>query len=111
MNFSTIFKNFQSLSSGTDAFKQLKHQCEDVLHHSSLSQDAAILFLIYSFAKNYVLLYEDEAVSSEFAYSAKQQLLNYMQILDSALQSKNADLILTAHHQVIHDYVNSTRIF
>lgn len=111
MNFSTIFENFKNLPSGTDAFKQLKNECEYALHIPSTEIDHSALFLIYGFAKNYVLLYEDEAVKSDFAHSVKQQLLTYMQMINDALLSKDSDLILKVQNNIAHHYMNSSRIF
>ena len=111
MNFSTIFGTFKSLSTGTDAFKQLKNECEQALNTSSIRTDQTALFIIYGFAKNYVLLYEDEAVESSFAQTAKQQLLNYMQILNDALQNGHAETILQSQNQVSQHYMQSSRIF
>lgn len=110
MYFSTIFEKFKTLSAGTDAFKQLKNECEQALQTSS-DLDQTALFLIYGFAKNYVLLYEDEAVESDFAQSVKQQLLEYMQLLNDALQQKDLVLILQAQNQVTSQYMKSSRIF
>jgi hypothetical protein len=112
MNFSTIFQNFKSLSTGTDAFKQLKNECEQtLLSPTSNTLDHSSLLLIYGFAKNYVLLYEDEAVTSQFAQSAKQQLIEYMSILDKALQEQNAQAILQALNSISNQYMKSSRIF
>ena len=66
---------------------------------------------IYGFAKNYVLLYEDEAVTSHFAQSAKQQLIDYMMILDEALQEQNAQAILQTLNSISNQYMKSSRIF
>ena len=86
MIFQSILTQFQTLSSGTDAFKQLKQVCEQSIPLATDSSEQTALFLIYGFAKNYVLLYEDQAVTSEFAQAAKQQLLDYMLKLDSAFR-------------------------
>lgn len=111
MNFSTIFENFKILSAGTDAFKQLKNNCESALQKNTISLEHSSLFLIYGFAKNYVLLYEDEAVESEFASSAKEQLLSYMQILNNALQSNQSHIILEVQNKISYQYMQSSRIF
>jgi len=111
MSFSVIFENFKNLSAGTDAFKQLKNECENALQAPNSSINQTALFLIYGFAKNYVLLYEDEAVESDFAQVAKQQLLNYMQTLNDALLNENTELLLLSQNQIIQHYMQSSRIF
>jgi len=111
MIFQSILTQFQTLSSGTDAFKQLKQICEQSIPLATDSSEQTALFLIYGFAKNYVLLYEDQAVTSEFAQAAKQQLLDYMLKLDSAIQTGQKDLILDSLNQVTADYMRSSRVF
>ena len=70
MKFQFIFENFKALPNGTDAFKQLKILCEQEIGNNN-NLDNSALFLIYGFAKNYVLLYEDQEVTPEFAKKAK----------------------------------------
>jgi hypothetical protein len=111
MIFQSILTQFQTLSSGTDAFKQLKQVCEQSIPLATDSSEQTALFLIYGFAKNYVLLYEDQAVTSEFAQAAKQQLLDYMLKLDRAIQTGQKDLILDSLNQVTADYMRSSRVF
>lgn len=67
--------------------------------------------MIYGFAKNYVLLYEDQAVTAEFSTAAKTQLLNYMQQLNDALQTQNKALILDSLNHVTQHYMLSSRVF
>ena len=56
MTFQSIFENFQTLPNGTDAFKQLKNECEHAIKAAEAPLESCSLFLIYGFAKNYVLL-------------------------------------------------------
>lgn len=111
MNFQSIFQDFQSSSNGTDAFKNLKIQCEKAIQDLDNSLQYSALFLIYSFAKNYVLLYEDQAVTSDFALEAKQQLIDYMLKLNDALQSQDAVIILEQLNLVIKNYNASSKLF
>lgn len=67
--------------------------------------------MIYGFAKNYVLLYEDQAITAEFAAKAKNQLLGYMQQLDTAIQTQDRATILNHLDQVTAHYMQSSRIF
>lgn len=111
MNFKAILLNFSQLPSGTDTFKQLKQLCEQQLGQPQPSLEKTALFLISGFAKNYVLLYEDQAIRPEFAQNAKNQLLGYMQRLSDALESADEARILEALNQVSSDYMQSSRVF
>ena len=47
MIFQSILTQFQTLSSGTDAFKKLKQICEQNIPLATDSSEQAALFLIY----------------------------------------------------------------
>ncbi|MGY5394493.1 hypothetical protein [Acinetobacter sp. NigerLNRRAM0016] len=111
MIFQSILTQFQTLPSGTDAFKQLKQRCEQQIPLATEYSEQAALYLIYGFAKNYVLLYEDQAITPEFAQTAKQQLLGYMSQLDGAIQTAQKADILDSLNQVTADYMQSSRVF
>ncbi|MBP2546422.1 hypothetical protein [Acinetobacter guillouiae] len=111
MTFSILLEQFQNLPFGTDAFKQLKINCESQIAHSEADFEKTAIFMIYGFAKNYVLLYEDQAITAEFAAKAKNQLLGYMQQLDTAIQTQDRAIILNHLDQVTAHYMQSSRIF
>lgn len=111
MNFQSIFETFQTLPNGTDAYQQLKHQCEQAIVAADHPLEHNALFLIYGFAKNYVLLYEDQAVTPVFADKVKAQIVAYMYELNEALSTKDASSILTALNNVSKQYIGSSRIF
>lgn len=111
MNFQTILLNFKNQSTGTDAFKDLKNACEQSLKESQNTKEKAAVYLIYGFARSYVLLYEDEAVTTEFSHASKTQLITYMERLNQALLSHEDSAILNALNQVSDDYIKSSRIF
>ena len=111
MTFQFLFEQFQALPSGSDSFKQVKNQCEQHIKTANSALEQSALFLIYGFAKNYVLLYEDQAVTAEFSTAAKTQLLNYMQQLNTALQTQNKALILDSLNHVTQHYMLSSRVF
>lgn len=111
MNFQTILLSFQNQSTGTDAFKELKNACEQSLKESQNTKEKAAVYLIYGFARSYVILYEDEAVTSEFANTSKSTLIDYMECLNEALLSQNDSAILNALNQVSDDYIKSSRVF
>lgn len=58
-----------------------------------------------------MILYEDEAVTSEFANTSKSTLIDYMECLNEALLSQNDSAILNALNQVSDDYIKSSRVF
>ena len=111
MMFQSLFEQFQALPSGTDSFKQLKNHCEQQIKTTDLALEQTALFLIYVFAKNYVLLYEDQAVTADFSNAAKTQLLTYMQQLNAAFETQDKALILDRLNQVTQDYMLSSRVF
>ncbi len=111
MNFQTILLSFQNQSTGTDAFKDLKNACEQSLKESQNTKEKAAVYLIYGFARTYVILYEDEAVTSEFANTSKSKLIDYMECLNEALLNQNDSAILDALNQVSDDYIKSSRVF
>ncbi|NUF35794.1 hypothetical protein HUN19_17575 [Acinetobacter oleivorans] len=111
MNFQTILLSFQNQSTGTDAFKDLKNSCEQSLKESQNTKEKAAVYLIYGFARSYVILYEDEAVTSEFANTSKSMLIDYMECLNEALLNQNDSAILDALNQVSDDYIKSSRVF
>ena len=111
MVFQSLLEQFQALPFGTDSFKQLKNHCEQQIKTANLALEQTALFLIYGFAKNYVLLYEDQAVTAQFSNAAKTQLLTYMQQLNAALATQDKALILERLNQVTQDYMHSSRVF
>lgn len=111
MTFSAILEQFQNLPFGTDAFKQLKINCESQIAHSESDFEKTAIFMIYGFAKNYVLLYEDQAITAEFASKAKSQLLEYMHQFNTALRTNSSQKILETYNQVTNHYMHSSRIF
>jgi hypothetical protein len=111
MKFQFIFENFKALSNGTDAFKQLKILCEKEIGNDDNNLDSSALFFIYGFARNYVLLYEDQEVNPEFAKKAKNQLIDYMSELNTALITQDSNLILDTLNNISKKYFKSSRIF
>ena len=109
--FQSLLEQFQALPSCTDSFKQLKNHCEQQIKTTDLALEQTALFLIYGFAKNYVLLYEDQAVTADFSNAAKTQLLTYMQQLNAAFETQDKALILERLNQVTQDYMLSSRVF
>ncbi|ESK37257.1 hypothetical protein P256_02312 [Acinetobacter nectaris CIP 110549] len=111
MKFHLIFESFKNSANGTDSFKQLKSQCELAIKDPNLELEASALLLIYSFSKNYVLLYEDQEVAPLFAEKVKAQLVGYMTEIDLALSTEDTHLILASLNSVSKQYIESSRIF
>ena len=111
MVFQSLLEQFQALPSGTDSYKKHKNHCEQQIKTANLALEQTALFLIYGFAKNYVLLYEDQAVTAQFSNAAKTQLLTYMQQLNATLETQDKALILERLNQVTQDYMLSSRVF
>ncbi|ENX20769.1 hypothetical protein LF296_14105 [Acinetobacter vivianii] len=111
MTFQTIFETFQTLPNGTDAYKQIKNQCEQAIINAENPLEHCALLLVYGFTKNYVLLYEDQPVTPDFSNKVKAQLTHYMQEISTALATEDAASILTALNHISKQYIDSSRIF
>nr|WP_174507157.1 hypothetical protein [Acinetobacter sp. Marseille-Q1620] len=111
MTFQNILNKFETLSSGTDAFKQLKIDCEHQILKDPSSLENTALYIIYGFAKTYVLLYEDQAVSTDFSSTAKAQLLEYMHRLNDAFLTQQSENILLTLNEISTHYLKSDRVF
>jgi hypothetical protein len=110
MTFDDITQQFEYSpnGSGTDAFLAVKEATRELMR--SDPRNAAIYFLIYNFARSYVILHDDEAISTESANESKQQLLGYMKRLNAALGQDESTLLATAS-AVIGEYMASKRPF
>lgn len=105
MNFSTVVQGFSVALPGTDSFKRVRQQCEQIIR--SVPEQAAICFVVGEFCRAYVLFYEDQEVSPEFAQQVQAQLLGYMNSLETALNSGDSDVMLAALNQVVVAYAGS----
>lgn len=105
MNFSTAVHEFRQALPGTEAFKRVRVQCEQIIRN--VPEHAAMCFVIGEFCRAYVLFYEDQEVSPEFAQQVKRQLLGYMDVLEAALESADVRVLSTALNQVVADYAGS----
>lgn len=109
MKFSEMVKQFERALPGAESFKTAKAHCDAIMQDEPFQTAAA--FLIAGFCRTYVLLYEDQAVTSEFASKNQQQLLHYMQILDQALATQEPAKVYIAINDVLQHYLVSDRIF
>lgn len=67
MTLETTLQQFQDSLPGTDAFVTVKNATRELIDTDPAH--AAAYFLLYGFARSYVLLYEDQAVTMDFARS------------------------------------------
>ncbi|GAA4339119.1 hypothetical protein GCM10023144_36990 [Pigmentiphaga soli] len=109
MNFTDLIQRFAAQNPGTDSFLKVKEGTLALI--SSDAEHAGPYFLIYGFARSYVLLYEDQAIEPAFAEAAKKQLLQYMTRLEDAFRSGSAAEILAAMNWIVIDYGHSGKIF
>ncbi|MGE8405690.1 MAG: hypothetical protein ACN6QH_01435 [Pseudomonas sp.] len=109
MNFSQMVKQFSAALPGTESFKQAEAHCEAIIREQPLQACAA--FLISGFCRNYVLLYEEEALELDFARRNQRQMLDYMQRLDLALSSHDPAVVYAALNEVVLLHAASDRIF
>src|SRR5258708_5012096 len=91
MNFSKVTSHFEESAPGTDAFLAVKEEMRSLI--ASDPSCAAAYFLVYGFARSYVILHDDEDISIEFARSAKAQLLKYMREIEAAIPGEEKSLL------------------
>lgn len=102
MNFAEMVNEFSKNLPGTESFKRARKNCLEII--SLNSDQAAVAFLIAGFCKNYVLLYEEEALSFDFAQRNHALLLGYMSRLEKALRTQDGGKVTQCLNQVICDY-------
>ncbi len=107
MDFKTITAEFAQTVPGTDAFLKVKQESLELMN--SDSANAAAYFLIYGFARSYVILHDDEGITTEIANAAQAQLLGYMKALEPNLGDGQA--LLEAMNQIVLDYYGRRQLF
>lgn len=107
MNFSQAADQFEANAPGTDAFLAVKDQMRALI--ASDSARAAAYFLVYGFARSYVILHDDEDITVEFALTAKTRLLKYMREIEVALNEEKS--LLDAMNKIVVDYDLSRQPF
>jgi hypothetical protein len=108
MKLAHIISEFRDQPPGTDAYQRLKEQSLQLIGDDP--SNAAAYFLIFGFARSYVLLYEEEAVTVDTAHAAKAQMLDYLQRISDSLGLSTESRLQTLNDITTH-YLNSTRIF
>lgn len=109
MTFSDAVTAFADSLPGTDAYVRLRQTMQTLIKQDS--QNAAAYFLIFGFARTYVMLYEDQEVSPQFAEENQQVMLSYLQIIDNALQQGDQAKLYQALNQIVNQYENSKKVF
>ncbi|MBB1632560.1 MULTISPECIES: hypothetical protein [Cupriavidus] len=108
MTLETTLQQFQDSLPGTDAFVTVKKATRELIDTDPAH--AAAYFLLYGFARSYVLLYEDQAVTMDFAEAAKQELLGYMQGIARTLHGESAAL-LAEMNRIVSAYQGGKKTF
>jgi uncharacterized membrane protein len=109
LSFSDVAQVFVNGLACIDAYEELKGVCMQL--SKTDPDNAAVYFLVFGFARSYVLLYEEDAVPPERAQRAKRQMSRYLDILASALADGSTLARLSALNAVVLDYLQSDRIF
>lgn len=109
MIFSEVTKTFATSLPGTDSYVKLRKAMRTLIQEDP--NNASVYFLIFGFARTYVMLYEDQEVSPQFAEDNQKLMLSYLNILDEALHKQNAESIYQALNKVVNEYENSKKVF
>ncbi|RKS86049.1 hypothetical protein DES39_1474 [Orbus hercynius] len=109
MTFSTVLNKFASSLPGTDTYVKLRQSMQTLIQEDP--NNASVYFLVFGFARTYVMLYEDQEVSPQFAEDNQKLMLSYLHILDEALQKGDAASLYHALNRVVNEYENSKKVF
>lgn len=109
MKFSEVVESFSTSLPGTDTYVKLRQSMQTLVREDPAN--SSIYFLIFGFARTYVMLYEDQEISPQFAEENKKVMFSYLRILDEALKKKNENSAYNALNQVVNNYENSKKIF
>lgn len=109
MTFSEVVKTFASSLPGTDTYVKLRQAMQKLIQVDP--SNASVYFLIFGFARTYVMLYEDQEVSPQFAEDNQKLMLSYLNILEGALKQGDASNLYNALNRVVNEYENSKKVF
>jgi len=101
MNFQDTAAQFERSGGGTDDFKRLYKDAFELMKTDSAN--AALYFVIGVAAHAYVIRYEDQAVTTEFAEGAKATMAGFCQKVCAALAA-DPTTRLTLLGEVASDY-------
>lgn len=109
MTFTEVTKTFATSLPGTDSYVKLRKAMRTLIQEDP--NNASVYFLIFGFARTYVMLYEDQDVSPKFAEENQKVMLSYLNILDEALKKQDAKTLYQALNKVVNEYENSKKVF
>lgn len=109
MVFSTVVSKFASSLPGTDTYVKLRQEMQQLIQEDPAN--ASVYFLIFGFARTYVMLYEDQEISPQFAEENQKLMLSYLHILDEALKKGDSVSLYSALNRVVNEYENSKKVF
>ena len=101
MSFHETAIQFAQSGGGTDDFKRLYREAHELM--KSDGANAALYFVIGVAAQAYVLKYEDQAVTTELAESAKAALVGFNEKIRRALDA-DTETRLRLLGEVARDY-------
>jgi len=108
MDFKTVTDQFAQSVPGTDAFLKVKEQSLALM--AADPSHAAAYFLISGFARSYVILHDDEGITTEVANAAQTQLLGYMRAIEQSLDG-GTQALLDVMNQIVLDYDGRRQLF
>ncbi|WP_392566552.1 hypothetical protein RHO15_02890 [Utexia brackfieldae] len=109
MTFSNAMTEFAGSLPGTDAYVKLRQAMQLLIKEDA--ENAVVYFLIFGFARAYVMLYEDQEVSPQFAEDNQKVMLGYLNILGDALKQHDKAHVYNAMNLVVNQYENSKKVF
>ena len=109
MTFTEVVNTFADSLPGTDSYVKLRKAMQKLIHEDP--NNASVYFLIFGFARTYVVLYEDQEASPQFAEDNQKLMLSYLKILDEALKKADGAYLYQALNRVINEYENSKKVF
>lgn len=109
MAFSEVVKTFARSLPGTDTYVKLRKAMQQLIQEDP--NNASVYFLIFGFARTYVMLYEDQEVSPQFAEDNQKLMLSYLNILEDALKQSDSASLYQALNRVVNEYENSKKVF
>lgn len=109
MAFSEVVNQFAKSLPGTDTYVKLRKEMQQLIQEDP--SNASVYFLIFGFARTYVMLYEDQEVSPQFAEDNQKLMLSYLKILDEALKEKDSANLYDSLNRVVNEYENSKKVF
>ncbi|EBY2753793.1 hypothetical protein C3N85_21995 [Salmonella enterica subsp. enterica serovar Morehead] len=110
MDFITSYHKFRNSPDGTDSYVELGHDMTTLINEDQ--QNAVIYFTLRGFAHSYVLLYEDQAVTTDFAGRAKKEMQTYLDIILTAFNNiSHPETLWGILNKVIITYEHSKKIF